>query len=298
MGVPHAFRSARLQARVASCSEIQPDWNRRQLQQGNTGAWPCWPLRGIKLHCFKHMDFPIAPSHQLFSAPTHASSSSSSDFMRKRSSSAAFPECLQCSHRSTRQLMPIRTAPQAKRDDLGYAMKMCARFVVPCTHKGILQLPSRSTRPWRTCHNLRALWIGEGPGAAHWMRVTSMAATPAPTRKSWTTTPSHYGAWTCWRCARGRRNLRRVSRGAGVRCACLQQQRRPTGNPDSRRHRPAAATRRCCGVAHHPGMASNPLLRTQMIASGRYWVEHNFSAPCIAGSLLNCWRNKNHRNLV
>jgi glycosyltransferase involved in cell wall biosynthesis len=29
-------------------------------------------------------------------------------------------------------------------------------------------------------------------------------------------------------------------------------------------------------------LASNPLLRTQMITSGRYWVEHNFSAEVIA----------------
>jgi len=280
-----------------TCSTFKPDWI---VGSFSKEYWPLAllaSLRGIKLALFKHMDFSMRPATNYFIPRLATRFIVISDFMRKRFIERGIPsERLQVLHNPLDlgyfKLLPGQRAEC--RAKLGYADEDVVLGFVGALHpdKGIFQLADSLNQAMAQNPRIKAMWIGEGPGDADLKARISIGGFAAHhTQHNWTpdVRPYYAAMDMLAMCSVGGETFGRVSveaQACGVPVLCSNN----GGIPETLQ--PGVT-----GLLLPPGdvaawrdaildMASKPQLRTQMITSGRYWVEHNFSAPVIAGQFI------------
>ncbi len=276
-----------------TCSTFQPDWI---VGSFSKEYWPLALLarmRGIRLALFKHMDFPMRPATNYFIPRLATRFIVISEFMRQRFIERGIPPARLQILYNPLDLGHFHAEPELRRssrDALGYGDENVVLGFVGALHpdKGILQLAESLNQAMAHMHNLRAVWIGDGPGAAQLDALIQNGGHPLRhTRKPWTpdVRPYYAAMDMLAMCSVGGETFGRVSveaQACGVPVLCSNN----GGIPET-------IVPGVTGLLLPPGdvaawrdaileLAANPLLRTQMITSGRYWVEHNFSAPVIA----------------
>lgn len=298
----NAFDPRGFSAVWRTCSDFKPDWI---VGSFSKEYWPLALLarmRGIKLALFKHMDFPMRFATHFFIPRLATRFIVISEFMRKRFIERGIsPSRIQVLYNPLDLdfFQPDTELRSSSREALGYGDENLVLGFVGALHpdKGILQLAESLNQAMAHMHNLRAVWIGDGPGAAQLDAIIQNGGFPLRhTRQPWTpdVRPSYAAMDMLAMCSVGGETFGRVSveaQACGVPVLCSNN----GGIPET-------LIPGVTGILLPPGdvaawrdaileLAANPLLRTQMITSGRYWVEHNFSAPVIAQQFIELLEN-------
>lgn len=289
----NAFDPRGFSAVWRTCSTFKPDWI---VGSFSKEYWPLALLarmRGIKLALFKHMDFPMRFATHHFIPRLATRFIVISKFMRERFIARGVdPSRIQILYNPL-DLSYFHPDPELRRSSraaLGYAEDDVVLGFVGAMHpdKGILQLADSLNQAMSRMHNLKAMWIGEGPGDSELKaRIRNGGHAARHTQHKWTpdVRPYYAAMDMLAMCSVSTETFGRVSleaQACGVPVLCSKMGGIPeTLMPD------------VTGMLLPPGdvdawrdaileLAANSPLRAQMIASGRYWVEHNFSAPVIA----------------